>query len=115
RIDSLFQQQTSVYGPEFTEAFHELKRGLNSGAIRSAEPADGDSPSGWKVNTWVKKGILLGFRIGTVERMPVAGELPFFDKHTYPLKPMSVQTGVRVVPGGSSVRDGVYLGKGVVC
>ena len=114
RIERLYSQQTTHYGPEFSEAFAELKRGLNAGAIRSAEP-DGDSASGWKVNTWVKMGILLGFRIGRVEKMLVAGEMPFFDKNTYPLKALGVDGGVRVVPGGSSIRDGVYLGKGVVC
>ncbi|MBI2818189.1 MAG: 2,3,4,5-tetrahydropyridine-2,6-dicarboxylate N-succinyltransferase [Acidobacteria bacterium] len=114
RIERLYSQQTTNYGPEFSEAFAELKRGLNTGAIRSAEP-DGGSASGWRVNTWVKMGILLGFRIGRVEKMPVAGAMPFFDKNTYPLKTIGAEGGVRVVPGGSSVRDGVYLGKGVVC
>lgn len=114
RIERLYSQQTTTHGPEFTEAFEELKRGLNTGTIRSAEP-DGDSASGWKVNPWVKMGILLGFRIGRVQKMPLAGEMPFFDKNTYPLKTIGMEGGVRVVPGGSSIRDGVYLGKGVVC
>jgi 2,3,4,5-tetrahydropyridine-2-carboxylate N-succinyltransferase len=66
------------------------------------------------VNAWVKRGILLGFRFGeTVDRTVDHGRWPFFDKDTLPLK--RLDAGVRVVPGGSSVRDGAYLGRGVIC
>ena len=114
QIERLFEQQTTTYGPEFFDAFQELKQLLNSGEVRAAEPA-ADQPSGWKVNPWVKKGILLGFRIGQIENMSVDGKLPFFDKHTFPLKQIAVDSGVRIVPGGSSIRDGCYVGQGVTC
>jgi 2,3,4,5-tetrahydropyridine-2,6-dicarboxylate N-succinyltransferase len=93
-------------------AFEKLKAGLNAGAIRAAERgADGT----WRVNAWVKTGILLGFRLGRV--VPVAAGAPFqfFDKDTYPLRDLSDADGVRVVPGGSSIRDGCHLAPGVVC
>jgi 2,3,4,5-tetrahydropyridine-2,6-dicarboxylate N-succinyltransferase len=115
RIERLYSQPSLSNEAECTDAFEELKRGLNSGEVRSAERSGHENASGWKVNTWVKMGILLGFRIGKIERMPVAGDMPFLDKNTYPLKAISIESGVRVVPGGSSIRDGVYLGKGVVC
>src|SRR5688572_24695209 len=108
QIERLFEQQTSTdgtYGPEFFDAFQELKEKLNRGEVRAAEPsegAEGTSPAGWKVNPWVKKGILLGFRIGQLENMSVDGKLPFFDKHTFPLKKIAADSGVRIVPGGSS-------------
>ena len=113
RIGQLFTSRADHYGDEFFQAFDELKAGLNDGRIRAAEP-DPSLPTGWKVNAWVKKGILLGFRIGRVVEMPGFG-LPFRDKHTFPLKQIPPEQNVRVVPGGSSVRDGCYIGKNVVC
>src|SRR6059058_729844 len=68
----------------------------------------------WRVNAWVKKGILLGFRLGGIVDMSV-GALSFRDKHTYPLKTFGDNSGVRIVPGGSSVRSGAYVAKGVTC
>ena len=132
RIEKLFHQSSgndkpAAYGPEFFEAFNELKEGLNSGLIRAAEPmtepmsraaepAADAGPTGWRVNTWVKMGILLGFRMGVIENMSADhGRLPFFDKSTFPLKKLSVDSGVRVVPGGSSIRDGAYIARGVTC
>ena len=116
RIERLYHLQTTTYGDEFTDAFQELKQELNAGRIRAAEPApESESPSGWRANAWVKMGILLGFRIGTVEDMTIGGKLSFYDKNTFPLKEIRTESGVRVVPGGSSIRDGVYLGRGVVC
>ncbi len=68
------------------------------------------------MNAWVKKGILLGFRLGGVVDMSVDAEKqPFFDKSTYPVRPLTASSGVRLAPGGSSIRDGCYLGKGVTC
>ena len=93
-------------------AFEELLAALNTGRVRAAEPDPG-SPTGWRVNTWVKKGILLGFKLGKVTAMDVG--LPAFDKHTYPLKPLTANDGVRIVPGGSSIRSGAYVGPGVTC
>jgi len=166
RIEGLFEKQADQYGEEYFRAFDELKTALNEGRVRAAEP-DPTSPTGWKVNTWVKKGILLGFRIGRIVEMPVAPpfraagaglkpgatgvgersalprepeglpyqeqrsqtaatgadlkvgateiEFQFRDEHTYPLKQIPPEQNVRVVPGGSAVRDGCYIGKGVVC
>ena len=95
--------------------FAHLREALSSGAVRAAEP-DPSSPIGWRVNAWVKQGILLGFRFGeTVDASMDHGRWPFYDKDTLPLKKMSIGAGVRVVPGGSSVRDGAYIGPGVIC
>ncbi len=93
-------------------AFVELREALENGAIRSAEP-DSTSPTGWRVNTWVKQGILLGFRLG---HLTASGtDLSFVDKHTYPPRKFTPEHGVRIVPGGSSVRSGAFLAKSVVC
>jgi 2,3,4,5-tetrahydropyridine-2-carboxylate N-succinyltransferase len=120
-IEELFARTTSDYGEVYFQLFADLKAALNEGRIRAAEPDPG-SPTGWKVNAWVKKGILLGFRIGRVVSMsfrtiesPAQEALQFRDKHTYPLKHFAGDYEVRIVPGGSSIRDGSYLGKGVVC
>jgi len=68
------------------------------------------------VNAWVKQGILLGFRFGdTIDMSADHGRWPFYDKDTLPLKKLSPSAGIRIVPGGSSVRDGAYLGPGVIC
>ena len=88
--------------------FEELKAGLNDGSIRAAA-RDGDR---WVVATWVKQGILLGFRLGEIVR-PLESPFPFFDKDTFPLKAVAPDSGVRIVPGGTAVRDGCYLGRGV--
>jgi 2,3,4,5-tetrahydropyridine-2-carboxylate N-succinyltransferase len=159
RIEALFARETEEFGDEYFQAFDELKATLNEGRVRAAEP-DPTSPAGWKVNAWVKKGILLGFRIGRVVEMhPVAAASPppnvsgeediaatdaglpiasgrvpagatqepqlqraevalpsqFRDKHTFPLKQIPADRNIRIVPGGSAIRDGCYLGKGVVC
>ena len=99
------------------ELFITLRHALSRGEVRAAEP-DSASASGWRVNGWVKRGILLGFKFGvTVESHLTANQerWPFLDKDTLPLKQVHVQSGVRIVPGGSSVRDGAYLGRGVIC
>ncbi len=109
-IEELFDNPPAAYRDEQLQAFLTFRDLLNRGAVRSAEP-DAGSVSGWRVNGWVKKGILLGFRMGGIIEM--SGQ--FFDKSTYPLRKISAGDGVRVVPGGSSIRDGVYLGRGVTC
>lgn len=96
---------------EANRLFAQLKKGLNRGEIRSAEP---DGAGGWIVNGWVKKGILLGFRCGPLSDASIGG-FPFFDKANLPLRPLSLSDGVRIVPGGSAVRDGAYLAPGVIC
>ena len=99
--------------PTAMTAFLTLRSALEAGEVRAAEP-DAASPSGWCVNAWVKRGILLGFRLGALEEMP-AGGLSFVDKHTYPARRFTAADGVRVVPGGSSVRAGAFVARGVVC
>jgi 2,3,4,5-tetrahydropyridine-2-carboxylate N-succinyltransferase len=95
------------------EAFLALRGAIERGEVRAAEQ-DPSVPTGWRVNPWVKQGILLGFRLGALEEMP-AGGLSFVDKQTYPARHFGAGDGVRVVPGGSSVRAGAYLARGVVC
>jgi 2,3,4,5-tetrahydropyridine-2-carboxylate N-succinyltransferase len=99
--------------PAAMSAFLQLRAALERGEVRAAEP-DADAPTGWRVNAWVKQGILLGFRLGALEEMPSAG-LSFVDKHTYPVRHFAAADGVRIVPGGSSIRAGVYVARGVVC
>jgi 2,3,4,5-tetrahydropyridine-2-carboxylate N-succinyltransferase len=112
RIEAAFARPAAELGEAEQRLFAQFKAGLNAGQWRAAEP-DG---AGWKVNAWVKKGILLGFRLGQIVDMSVDRQRqPFFDKATYPVKAFDEQSGVRIVPGGSSVRDGCYLGKGVTC
>jgi 2,3,4,5-tetrahydropyridine-2-carboxylate N-succinyltransferase len=97
--------------PAALGAFERLKAGLNAGVIRAAErQADGR----WTVNEWVKAGILLGFRIGTVVPIARGGPFPYFDKDSWPLRRFSLPDGVRIVPGGSSIRDGAYVAPGTV-
>jgi 2,3,4,5-tetrahydropyridine-2-carboxylate N-succinyltransferase len=103
----------AVGDPDAMSAFFAFRTALEKGEIRSASPDPG-SPTGWRVNAWVKQGILLGFRLGVLEALP-SGGLSFVDKHTYPVQQFEPARGIRVVPGGSSVRAGAYVSKGVVC
>lgn len=112
RIEALFAAGSSADKTEAREAFAELQSALSAGQVRAAEP-DAASPTGWRVNAWVKQGILLGFRFGDL--VDLSAGLPFFDKDTMPLKRLEVADGVRVVPGGSSVREGAHLAAGVIC
>lgn len=115
RIEALFEEKPAEYSAEHQVSFLQFRDLLNSGAIRAAE-LDATQPTGWRVNSWVKKGILLGFRMGGMVAIE-SGASPsqFFDKSTYPLKTMSIGDAVRIVPGGSSIRDGCYIGRGVTC
>src|SRR6059036_2981915 len=99
------------YRAEHFQLFEEFKSALNTGEVRAAAPQDG----AWRVNLWVKQGILLGFKMGRLEDFSLGDDFHFFDKHTFPLKRISIDDGIRLVPGGSSIRDGVHLGKGVTC
>ena len=95
--------------------FADLRAALSQGTVRAAEP-DPASPGGWRVNAWVKQGILLGFKFGqVVDASADHGRWPFFDKDTLPLKKLGVDAGVRIVPGGSTVRDGAFIGQKVIC
>ncbi|MGC1684595.1 MAG: 2,3,4,5-tetrahydropyridine-2,6-dicarboxylate N-succinyltransferase [Candidatus Acidiferrales bacterium] len=115
QIEALFDQPSSQFTEKDRRLFRKFKEALNDGELRAAQP-DASSPSGWRVNPWVKKGILLGFRMGAIVDMSVdASRQPFFDKSTYPVKKINATSSVRIVPGGSSIRDGSFIGKGVVC
>src|SRR5207302_8114778 len=95
--------------------FRQFTEALNQGRSRAAEP-DSSTKTGWRVNAWVKKGILLGFRMGAVVDMSINPvRQPWLDKSTYPVKQFRLDSGVRIVPGGSTIRDGCYIGKGVTC
>src|SRR6201986_1836684 len=92
------------------EAFLELRTALEKGEARAADP-DPASPTGWRVNAWVKQGILLGFRIGQLES---SGDgLSFVDKDTFPARRFTAEQTIRVVPGGTAVRAGAYVAPGV--
>ena len=113
RIDAAFQHNAQAGNAAESEStFYELRDALTSGSIRAAEP-DPTQPHGWRVNAWVKRGILLGFRIGQL--VESGTDLSFVDKHTYPAQRFTTKGRVRVVPGGSAVRSGAYLAPGVVC
>ncbi len=114
-IEQLFDFPPAQYTEEHRRTFEGFKAALNCGEVRAAEP-DAAAKTGWRINAWVKKGILLGFRMGQVVDMSVDRERqPFFDKDTYPVKAVSLASQLRIVPGGSSIRDGAYVGRGVTC
>jgi 2,3,4,5-tetrahydropyridine-2-carboxylate N-succinyltransferase len=114
-IERLFKRGSEGDRDEARAAFVRLREALSVGRVRAAEP-DPSAPSGWRVNVWVKQGILLGFRWGDLVDASVDGGRWFFaDKDTLPLKRFDPGAGIRIVPGGSAVRDGAYLGRGVIC
>jgi 2,3,4,5-tetrahydropyridine-2,6-dicarboxylate N-succinyltransferase len=116
QITALFEQGSAAPKQTARDVFHRFRVELASGRLRAAEP-DPASPTGWRVNVWVKQGILVGFRCGDIVDMGIdGGKWPFFDKDTLPMKGgLTAANGVRIVPGGSSVRGGAYLGAGVIC
>src|SRR5436305_5448030 len=91
-------------------AFREFHEALTRGEVRAAEKQDGQ----WRVNSWVKQGILLGFRLGELEESS-SGPFSFVDKDTFPARRFGLSDRVRVVPGGSSIRSGAYIAPGVIC
>ena len=114
-IGDLFAAGAAADRERARDVFARLRAALSAGEVRAAEP-DPSIPCGWRVNAWVKQGILLGFRFGDVVDMSADhGRWPFLDKDTMPLKRFTAASAVRVVPGGSTVRDGAFLGPGVVC
>jgi len=115
QIEGLFEAPPATYREEHFQIFRSFKTALNRGDVRAAQP-DPAVPTGWRVNPWVKKGILLGFRMGATVDMSIdAKRQPFLDKSTYPVRSVTLADSVRIVPGGSSIRDGAYVGAGVIC
>ena len=97
--------------PGAMETFLAFREALSRGEVRAAEKRDGR----WQANAWVKQGILLGFRLGVNQELEACKSFSFIDRHTYPVRHYAAQDNVRIVPGGSTVREGAYLAPGVVC
>lgn len=112
RIEALVTRKGDIYTDADRALFAEFRTALARGEIRAAERA---TEGAWCVNTWVKRGILLGFRMGALSDMSAHPTLRFFDKDTYPVRPTTLADKVRIVPGGSSIRDGAYVAPGVIC
>jgi 2,3,4,5-tetrahydropyridine-2-carboxylate N-succinyltransferase len=112
-IEEIVAQDKPKFSLKDRAVFNDFKKALNRGLVRAAER---DESGNWRVNSWVKQGILLGFRMGEIADMsPSDASLVFFDKDTYPVRATRLEDRVRIVPGGSSIRDGAYLAPGVVC
>jgi 2,3,4,5-tetrahydropyridine-2,6-dicarboxylate N-succinyltransferase len=103
----------AINNPDALTAFLALRAALESGQARAASP-DPASPTGWRVNAWVKQGILLGFRLGVLETLSDGG-LSFVDKNTFPARRFSPEDGIRIVAGGSAIRAGAFVARGVIC
>ncbi len=115
QIENLFDHPPATYGEEHFVLFAQFKQALNRGEIRAATP-DPSAPGGWRAEPWVKKGILLGFRMGQIVDMSLdSKKQPFFDKSTFPPREISAADNIRIVPGGSSIRDATYIARGVIC
>jgi 2,3,4,5-tetrahydropyridine-2,6-dicarboxylate N-succinyltransferase len=116
QIEAIAARQDGNFAGNFTDAdrtvFEEFKTALNRGQVRAAEK---NGNGEWLVHTWVKQGLLLGFRMGALTDMSEGNSFKFFDKDTYPARPTSIGDNVRIVPGGSTIRDGAYVAPGVVC
>lgn len=111
-IERLYDLPAEDLPDDAEKRFLEFRDKLSRGEVRAAEPG----PHGWVVNSWVKKGILLGFRIGRIEDFSMSQpRMRFFDKHTFPPRIVEPEDQIRIVPGGSSIREGAFLGRGVVC
>jgi 2,3,4,5-tetrahydropyridine-2,6-dicarboxylate N-succinyltransferase len=115
QIEDLFDAPPTHYTAEHFAIFQKFKDALNAGKLRAAVP-DQASPGGWRAELWIKKGLLLGFRMGHLENMSVdTRRQPFFDKSTYPPREVNVGDVIRIIPGGSSIRDASYVARGVIC
>ena len=112
QIEAIVARPGNDFSPEDRAVFEEFKIALNRGEVRAAEKSESGK---WQVNSWVKQGILLGFRMGAITDMSVGESFKFFDKDTYPARPTKIDDNVRIVPGGSTIRDGAYIAPGVVC
>ena len=112
QIEELAARPGSEFSRGDRAVFDEFKHSLNRGEVRAAEKA---SDGKWIVNSWVKRGLLLGFRMGVITDMSTGESFKFFDKDTYPDRPTTIEENIRIVPGGSTIRDGAYIAPGVVC
>ncbi|MCD4650728.1 MAG: 2,3,4,5-tetrahydropyridine-2,6-dicarboxylate N-succinyltransferase [Candidatus Cloacimonetes bacterium] len=110
QIEALFNSEKKDWSQANLELFFEFREGLSRGKYRAAVRENGV----WKTQQWVKKGILLGFRMGTIVEMPYSNSKIFLDKSTFPERQLSLTDKVRIVPGGSSVREGAYVGSSVI-
>jgi len=110
-IEHLSTLETIGNPDEARPIFFNFRAALTRGAIRAAEKVDGN----WVVQGWVKQGILLGFRLGELQQMSDGDVLSFIDKDTFPARRLTVADRVRLVPGGSSIREGAYVAPSVVC
>jgi len=111
KVDYIYDSQDFNVSSGVEEIFSEFMQALNTGRIRIAEKVDNE----WKINHWVKKGILIGFKIGKLVDISINDSFVYYDKNTYPLKKISFDDNIRIVPGGSSIRDGSFVSSGVVC
>jgi 2,3,4,5-tetrahydropyridine-2,6-dicarboxylate N-succinyltransferase len=110
QLEAYYSLPTEALGDEARAAFDTFRDALEAGDVRAAQPG----PDGWTVNAWVKKSILLGFRLGRFIQLESAGPLQFFDKDTFPTQRLTLEKNVRVVPGGTAIRSGAYVAPGVV-
>jgi 2,3,4,5-tetrahydropyridine-2-carboxylate N-succinyltransferase len=110
-IERLSTQETIGNPDEARHTFLEFRATLTRGEVRAAEKVAGR----WVVNTWVKQGILLGFRLGELQEMSDGDVLSFVDKDTFPARRLTLADRIRLVPGGSSIREGAYVAPSVIC
>jgi 2,3,4,5-tetrahydropyridine-2-carboxylate N-succinyltransferase len=110
-IERLAASQERANSDDARRTFFQFRDALTSGKIRAAEKTG----KSWVVNGWVKRGILLGFRLGELREMPDGDVLSFVDKDTFPARRLTLADGIRVVPGGSSIREGAYVAPSVIC
>lgn len=110
-LTELGDRAPDTYQVEDRALFAEFREATNYGLIRCAEKGeDGE----WKVNLWYKKALLAGFKLGQTFESDGYTRTQFFDKHTLPVRELNGSNKVRVVPGGTSIRDGVYIGENVI-
>lgn len=107
-IEKIYEKQ-KPFDEEDLQVFLGFRKLLEKGSLRAAEKINGQ----WQTNVWVKKGILIGFRLGVLSMMPWSEQKIFWDKSTYPEREINEADGIRIVPGGSSIRSGAYIGKNV--
>ena len=112
QIEELAARESKEFSLADRTVFEEFKQALNRGEVRAAEK---NAEGKWLVNSWVKQGLLLGFRMGATIDVSTGESFKFFDKDTYPSRPTTIADNVRIVPGGSTIRDGAYIAPGVVC